>query len=200
MLPDTKGDTGGTASASATVCPRDRHHGQRQRYPRRGSPGRGPMWCACRRRGPTTTNAPACSARRRSPAREGALHGGALAHRMAALNASGRDAVVCGDWKPRAPPRTTSRTGAAMSRSPGFCPPNGSGSPSCSPRAGSTWFGSPTCPGRTPGGRGGDRADGAGLGLCAALVRPCSGDRRISVSGRSGESTRRNRAHRNSLG
>ena len=35
MLPDTKGDTGGTASASATVCPRDRQHGQRQRYPRR---------------------------------------------------------------------------------------------------------------------------------------------------------------------
>src|SRR6476661_8141686 len=35
MLPDTKGDTGGTASASATVCPRDRQHRQRQRYPRR---------------------------------------------------------------------------------------------------------------------------------------------------------------------
>ena len=33
-----------------------------------------------------------------------------------------------------------------------------------------------------------------------ALVRPRSGDRRISVSGRLSESTRRNRAHRNSLG
>ncbi len=44
------------------------------------------------------------------------------------------------------------------------------------------------------------RAGGAGRGVCAALVRPRSGDRRISVSGRSGESTRRNRAHRNSLG
>jgi hypothetical protein len=33
MLPDTKGDTGGIARRSATVCPRDRHHNQRQRHP-----------------------------------------------------------------------------------------------------------------------------------------------------------------------
>ena len=33
MLPDTKGDTGGIARRSATVCPRDRQHNQRQRHP-----------------------------------------------------------------------------------------------------------------------------------------------------------------------
>jgi hypothetical protein len=48
--------------------------------------------------------------------------------------------------------------GAETSRSPDFCLPNGSGSPTCSPRAGSTWCGCCTrmSRARTRGGHGGE--------------------------------------------
>ena len=122
----------------------------------------------------------------------------ALAARMATL-ARGRDAVVCGDWNIAHTENDIKNWKGNVKKS-GFLPSERPGSPTCSPRAGSTWCGCciPTCPGRTRGGPGagrafdndagwridyqlataraggarGIRAGGTGRGVRAALVRP----------------------------
>ena len=71
MLPDTKGDTGGTARRSATVCPRDRQHHQRQRHPRRDQAAvvGEPRPAAVARRDDGRCGVPAGDAGRRRPTR-----------------------------------------------------------------------------------------------------------------------------------
>ena len=185
MLPDTKGDTGGTASASATVCPRDRQHGQRQRYPRRcqaavvgefeaaavAHPDEGRCGVPAETRADDDQRAGVLRpALFHGPPRTLGVRPGIWRRRAGTSRAAMVLRCLWWSWRGRA---FDKRRRLAHRLPVGH------------PRTGGA--------GRRP-------AGGAGLGLCAALVRPCSGDRRISVSGRSGESTRRNWAHRHSLG
>ena len=132
----------------------------------------------------------------------------ALAHRMAAMRATGAMPWCAATGTSRTP-RTTSRTGRATSTSRGSCRANGSGSPTCSRPDGSTWCECciPMWRARTPGGHGaaghsttmragasttswrrgpggaGRRCAGReGRGLRPALVGPRSRHRRVPLS------------------
>ena len=104
MLPDTKGDTAGTARRSATVCPRDRQHNQRQRHPIKAVRDLGADEFALHGRyvevdidGLTVASVYIQTGEAGTDRQlEKERFMAALAHRMATL--TDRDAVVCGDW------------------------------------------------------------------------------------------------------